>query len=249
MTAILGFLILHWYLSLFFQTFFHHRYAAHKMFTMSPAWEKVFFILSFIFQGSSYIGVYAYGVMHRMHHAYADTEKDPHSPKFSDNLFHMMWKTKKVYSDVFRGTMQVEERFVKDVPQWQKFEIMANSAVVRIAWGLLYIGIYSVLATEWWMYLFLPIHFVMGPLHGAIINWFAHRIGYRNFEVSDTSRNILPFDFLMLGEGYHNNHHKYGAKANFGGIKWHEIDPTYLAIRLLNWIGVIQLRRQPVPQL
>ena len=246
MLAILLFLVLHWYLSLFFQTFFHHRYAAHRMFTMSPAWEKAFFILSFIFQGSSYIGVYAYGVMHRMHHAFADTEKDPHSPKYSDNLFDMMWKTKEIYSDVFRGRMKVEDRFVKEVPQWQKFEIMANSAIVRITWGLLYIGFYAIFATEWWMYLFLPIHFVMGPLHGAIINWFAHRIGYRNFPVEDTSRNILPFDFLMLGEGYHNNHHKYGARANFGGIKWHEIDPTYYIIRLFNWIGIIRLRRQAV---
>lgn len=248
MIAILIFLVLHWYLSLFFQTFFHHRYAAHRMFTMSPVWEKVFFILSFIFQGSSYIGVYAYGVMHRMHHAFADTEKDPHSPKYSDNLFHMMWKTKQIYSDVFQGKMEVEDRFLKEVPQWQKFEIMANSSLVRILWGLLYIGFYAIFATEWWMYLLLPIHFVMGPLHGAIINWFAHRIGYRNFAVSDTSRNILPFDFLMLGEGYHNNHHKFGARANFGGIKWHEIDPTYYVIRLFNWLGIIQMRRQPVPQ-
>jgi stearoyl-CoA desaturase (delta-9 desaturase) len=48
------------------------------MFTMSKAWEKFFYILSWIFQGSSYLSPRAYGIMHRMHHAYADTEKDPH---------------------------------------------------------------------------------------------------------------------------------------------------------------------------
>jgi len=53
-----------------------------------------------------------------------------------------------------------------------------------------------------------------------------------NFEVGDTSRNFLPVDVLMMGESYHNNHHKNGSRANFGGVRWHEIDPTYLVIRL-----------------
>ena len=84
----------------------------------------------------------------------------------------------------------------------------------------------------------------MSPIHGAIINWFAHKYGYRNFEVKDTSRNFLPVDFLMMGESYHNNHHKNGSRANFGGVRWHEIDPAYQAIKLLNRLGVIQLAKQ-----
>jgi stearoyl-CoA desaturase (delta-9 desaturase) len=31
---ILVFFLAHWYVSLFFQSFFHHRYAAHAMFVM-----------------------------------------------------------------------------------------------------------------------------------------------------------------------------------------------------------------------
>ena len=53
--AILIFFVLHWYLSLFCQTFFLHRYAAHGAFTMSRGWEKFFYILTFITQGSSYM--------------------------------------------------------------------------------------------------------------------------------------------------------------------------------------------------
>jgi stearoyl-CoA desaturase (delta-9 desaturase) len=68
--------------------------------------------------------------------------------------------------------------------------------------------------------------------------------GYRNFEVGDTSKNFLPFDFLMMGESYHNNHHKYGSRANFGGIRWHEIDPTYQVIKVLNKLNVIKLVQQ-----
>jgi stearoyl-CoA desaturase (delta-9 desaturase) len=48
----------------------------------------------------------------------------------------------------------------------------------------------------------------------------------------------------MMGESYHNNHHKYGSRANFGGIRWHEIDPTYQIMRLLNKVGIIKLAQQ-----
>jgi stearoyl-CoA desaturase (delta-9 desaturase) len=92
------------------------------------------------------------------------------------------------------------------------------------------------------MFLLLPIHFFMGPFHGAIINWFAHKYGYVNFKVSDTSKNLLPVDFLMMGEGFHNNHHKHGARPNFG-FKWFEFDPTYAIIRGLDKINVIRLRK------
>ena len=71
--AILLFFLAHWYLSLFAQTFFLHRYAAHQMFTMNKFWERFFYVLTWLFQGSSFLSPKAYGIMHRLHHAYTDT--------------------------------------------------------------------------------------------------------------------------------------------------------------------------------
>lgn len=241
MEVIILFFIAHWYTSLFFQTFFMHRYASHKAFTMSAFSEKVFFVLTWIFQGSNYLSPYGYGVMHRMHHAFADTPEDPHSPKYDESLIKMMWKTKTIYSAISNGKMEVESRFTKGVPRWEAFDKIARSWPSRIFWGACYTLVYVNFATEWWLWLLLPLQFLLSPIHGAIINWFAHKYGYRNFEVSDTSRNFLPFDFLMMGESYHNNHHKHGTRANFGGVRWHEIDPTYQAIKLLNFLGIIQI--------
>ncbi|MEM1218822.1 MAG: fatty acid desaturase, partial [Bacteroidota bacterium] len=93
--------IAHWYLSLFSQTFFLHRYAAHGMFTMSKGWERYFFIFTWLSQGSSYLSARAYGIMHRLHHAYADTEKDPHSPSHDKNMLAMMYRTFRIYTDIF----------------------------------------------------------------------------------------------------------------------------------------------------
>ncbi len=244
MEVILIFFIAHWYLSLFFQTFFLHRYAAHGAFTMSKTWERIFFVLTWFFQGSNYLSAYGYGIMHRMHHAFADTPEDPHSPKYDESLFKMMWKTKTIYSAITNKKMIVDKRFTENVPEWTAFDKFARSWVSRILWGGVYVAVYATFATHWWLWLLLPIQFLLSPIHGAIINWFAHKYGYRNFEVGDTSKNFLPLDFLMMGESYHNNHHKYGNRANFGGIRWHEIDPTYLIIRLFNRMGIIQLAKE-----
>ena len=59
--------------------------------------------------------------------------------------------------------------------------------------------------------------------------------------VSNDMMLILPVDFLMMGESYHNNHHKFGSRANFGGIRWHEIDPTFQVIRVLDKLNIIRL--------
>lgn len=248
MYIIIAFFIFHWYSSLFFQTFFLHRYAAHAMFTMSKTTEKVFFVLTYIFQGSNYLSAYGYGIMHRMHHAFADTEEDPHSPKYSPSLFAMMWKTKNVYTDICKGKVKIDSKFTKNVPEWHSFDKFAGSGFSRITWGVaysvLYFYCYMTYDLSPLIFLLLPIHFLMSPVHGAIINWFAHIYGYRNFEVKDTSTNFLPFDFLMMGESYHNNHHAHGSRANFGGIRWHEIDPTYLIIKVLDATGVIHLKRK-----
>lgn len=244
MMVILLFFAAHWYLSLFFQTFFLHRYASHRAFTMSKFTEKVFFVLTWIFQGSNYLSAYGYGVMHRMHHAFADTPDDPHSPKYDESIWKMMWKTKTIYSGIADKTMKVDARFTEGVPDWPAFDKIARSRPSRFMWGALYVAVYALFATHWWLWLLLPFQFLLSPIHGAIINWFAHKYGYRNFEVGDTSKNFLPVDFLMMGESYHNNHHKNGSRANFGGVRWHELDPTYFIIVILNKLGVIRMKNK-----
>ena len=241
--AVVIFVIILWYSGLFFQTFFLHRYAAHQVFTMSKVTEKICFILTWFFQGSNYLSAYGYGIMHRLHHAYADTEKDPHSPKYDANLFSMMWRTKGVYQAINRKELKVEAKYIKNVPQWEAFDKFASSGVSRMFWAALYVLFFSFFVTSLWQWLLLPVALFMAPIHGVIINWFAHIYGYTNFKVSDTSKNLLPFDFLMMGEGYHNNHHANSGSANFGGVKWHEIDLTYCIMIILDKFKIISIKK------
>lgn len=239
---IIIFFIAHWYLSLFVQTFFHHRYAAHRMFTMTRGWEKFWYVLGWFFQGSSFLSPKVYGVLHRMHHAHADTESDPHSPLYSKNLFDMMWKTRLIYNNILNGRVKIEERFTKNIPDWKWMERFADHWTSRVGWIIAYTAFYVVFCDHWYLYLLLPIQYVMSPVHGAIVNWFSHKFGYVSYEVDDTSKNLLPLDFLMLGESYHNNHHKFGGRANFG-IKWHELDPVYPFIVLFDKLNMIKLKK------
>jgi stearoyl-CoA desaturase (delta-9 desaturase) len=234
------FFIAHWYLSVFFQTFFQHRYASHGAFKMNKFWERTFYILSYICQGSSYMSPRAYAIMHRMHHAYTDTDKDPHSPLFFTNVFSMMLHTRKVYGGIFKKTTEPEQRFLKDLPDWPGFDRWAVTKTSKLAWCGVYTLIYVLFAPSAWYYLLLPIEYLTVPFHGAIINWFAHKYGYRNFKMKNTSTNLIPVDLLLMGEAYHNDHHKQASSINFG-VRWYEVDFTYYIILLFGKLGIVKL--------
>ncbi len=241
MVILISFILL-WYLSLFAQSFFHHRYASHRAFTMSKGWERVFFIYSYLVQGSHYLSPRAYAIMHRMHHAHTDTEQDPHSPSYSSNLISMMLRTHRFYSDITHDRMKVDPQFTKNVPEWKWFDKWADSRLSRLIWIGIYITFFVLFATHWTQYLLLPVWITLAALHGAIINWFAHKHGYINYIMKNTSRNLLFIDVLMLGESYHNNHHKFPSSVNFGR-RWHEIDPIYPVIKLMAWMRIIKLKK------
>jgi stearoyl-CoA desaturase (delta-9 desaturase) len=239
---ILLFFIAHWFLSLFCQTFFLHRYASHKMFSMSPFWERFFYSLTFITQGASFLNPRAYAILHRMHHAYSDTEKDPHSPHFFKDVWQMTMQTKEIYLNYAKYGQEPEKPFRGNYPEWKPVDWLGNFWSIRFLFAGLYVLFYIKFATAWWMFLLLPVHFLMGPVHGAIVNWCGHKYGYSNYDNDDHSRNTLPLDFLMMGELFQNNHHKSPNRPNFAK-KWYEFDPTYPVIMVMKWVGIIKMKK------
>jgi len=237
---VLMFFAAHWMLAAFFQSSFHHRYASHRLFSLTPRAERVFHVLTYLSQGSSYLSPRAYAILHREHHAYSDTARDPHAPGFFSNVLAMMWATKQRYTAHLDRRAAAEPRFTSWYPDWPTLERIGSSWSGRIAWGAAYAVFYLVFATAWWQFLLLPLHWLMGPVHGAIVNWCGHRYGYRNFRTTDQSRNSLPFDFLTLGELYQNNHHRASGRLNFAA-RGFEFDPTYAVLRVLAWVGAIRL--------
>lgn len=230
--------VVHWFASLFFQTMFLHRYGAHGMFTMTPLRERVFYILTFIAQGPSFLDPRAYAIMHRRHHKYSDTELDPHSPRQSGNVVSMMLKTYREYSSLKRSHPDDPGEGPMP-PEWPWFDRYVANIPVRIFFVGVYVTVYFQFVTAPWQYLLLPGHFLMGPIHGAIVNWCGHSYGYRNYDdLDDNSRNTLPLDFLMMGELFQNNHHRTPERLNFAHRPF-EVDPTYPLLRVLLGLRII----------
>lgn len=209
---------------------------------MEPFWEKFFYLLLLISQGSSFLNPRAYAILHRMHHAYSDTKKDPHSPHFFKDIFGMMIATKNMYMDYLKYKIEPEPAFRGNYPEWPLIDKIGDSWIWRISCGLFYITFYVVFANHWWMFLLLPVHLLMGPLHGAIVNWCGHKYGYSNHDNDDHSKNSLPWDFLLMGELFQNNHHKKPNSPNFA-TRWWEFDPTYPLMKVMHWMRIIRIRK------
>jgi stearoyl-CoA desaturase (delta-9 desaturase) len=202
--------------------------------------------LTFFAQGASFLNPRAYAILHREHHAFSDTERDPHSPHHYPSVWKMMWHTALRYGGFVRGTIEPEARFTKNIPSWPAIDRFGDRWVTRIGFGALYTLFYVAFAPHWTWYALLPLHFVIGPIQGAIVNWCGHKYGYTNFDANgDGSRNTIPFDFVAGGELFQNNHHAYPMSPNFGA-RWFEVDPTYVVIRALAGLRVIALNPQRI---
>lgn len=149
--------------------------------------------------------------------------------------------TKRHFEDISQRGLIREPRFAGNVPEWPALERWGASRASGLLWAGGYTAFYVSFATAWWQFALLPFHFLMGPLHGSIVNWCGHWVGYRNFETDDCSRNSLVVDVLTCGELYQNNHHRFPGDPNFAK-RWFEFDLTYPAIRLFDRLGIVQLR-------
>ena len=176
--------------------------------------------------------------MHRDHHKYSDTVDDPHSPQSFTSKIKFNLKTFNEYRK-YINKINASDIKSSDLPRWELIEKLSDSWITRISFAIIYTSVYIIYSPSFWYFLLLPIHFFMGPIHGFIVNWYGHKVGYRNFNLSDNSRNTLFIDFLMLGELYQNNHHKSPNNPDFS-IKWFEVDFGYLILFFLKKLRIIK---------
>ena len=195
-----------------------HRYYSHKSFEFKYKWLQWFFTCIAVLAGRGSPLGWVY--IHRQHHAYSDTEKDPHSPKLLGyKLFgfgHFKSQEEKMQIFLVKDMMTKEQLFI------HKWYIVIVLAIVV----MLSLINYEVLYFAW----LLPV-FLVG-ISQSNFNYFGHMQGYRNYETKDDSRNspiLFPF---LLGEAWHNNHHA-DAKNYSCTVKKFELDPLAWFIKLI----------------
>src|SRR5947209_17361280 len=70
------------------------------------------------------------------------------------------------------------------------------------------------------------------------INSVNHMFSSRRLEPVDESRNNAFTAFFAVGEGWHNNHHRYQRAAR-NGFYWWEYDLTWYTIRAMAAVGLV----------
>lgn len=240
MTLFIILFAIHWIAAVTMQSLFLHRYSTHNQFQLSPLGEKAMHLLTYVILGPSYLVPRAYASLHTEHHLHSDTPLDPHSPKYYPNVFSMMLNTLHRYEAYVEKELPDRPEIAQTVPRWEALDRFGDSWTSRFIWVAIYIGIYASLSAPWYAYLLIPGHALMGPIHGAIVNWCGHRYGYRNYASNDESRNTLPIDFIAMGELFQNNHHRHPMRSNFA-TRWFELDPSYWILRGLSLCGIAKL--------
>ena len=177
--------------------------------------------------------------VHRCHHAYVETDRDPHSP-----IVYGIWRVVLLGTGLYHRAahnQQIIEQYGKGTPD-DFLELFYDRLSI--------LGPVLTLITNLWLFGMagLPMWLVEMawiPFFAAgVINGLGHWWGYRNFETPDASRNLPGqyWSLLTAGEALHNNHHHIHNAARFS-MKKGEIDPGYLYFSILKVVGLASQRR------
>jgi stearoyl-CoA desaturase (Delta-9 desaturase) len=244
-TAVLTAVILYG-LRMFAITAFYHRYFSHRAFRTSRVAQFLFAVWG---NSSCQRGPLWWASVHRHHHQYSDEEPDVHSPGVRGFLWsHIGWLTS-------ARNFPTDYQRVRDLQKFPELVFLNRfDQVVPIAYGAALWG------AGWLLERFAPGLGTNGAqlftwgffistvvlLHATFfINSLAHVFGSQRFKTGDDSRNNFGLALLTLGEGWHNNHHRFASAAR-QGFYWWEIDISFYGLKILSWLGIIwDLRTVP----
>ena len=182
--------------------------------------------------------------VHTYHHAFSDTEKDPHSPVHK-GFWHIFllgvfdYTKAKALPEVLRIRKTIK------LNAWESF-ISRHLFTGPYLFSMLLMFLFG--AKVGLILLFTNI--MISPLFAVGgVNALAHTWGYRNHVSGDNSRNIgflLPLNFIICGELDHNNHHAHQRSCSFRH-RWFEFDIGWAYIWTLGKLKLAQIRHIYTP--
>jgi stearoyl-CoA desaturase (delta-9 desaturase) len=191
---------------------------------------------------------------HRKHHALSDREGDPHSPHVGHGdgpwgvvkgFFHAhvgwMFTNLGLEEGLVYGRDLYEDRLVRTIDRlyllWVALSLGIPFAIGYAVGGTLEAGLAGLV----WGGLVR----IFAYQHATFaVNSICHMFGRRDFRARDESRNNWLIALLVLGEGWHNNHHAFPSSARHGLLRW-QLDVSWLVIRGLERLGLVWNVRHP----
>lgn len=218
---------LHWVTGGLGITLGFHRLVTHRSF-QTPKWLEYFLIFcgTLACQGGpiQWIG------LHRIHHLHSDQEPDPHDSNLGFWWSHMGW----MLYDI--PAKEEIPRFTKDISEDPVYQFFQKYFVpIQVLLGLFLYWLGGGPFVVWGIFARIVLVF-----HCTwFVNSATHKFGYRTYDSNDRSKNCWWVALLTYGEGWHNNHHAYQYSARHG-MKWWEIDFTWMTIQFFQMLGLAQ---------
>jgi len=187
----------------------YHRYYSHKSFK-SGKWYEILVNMLGVFSGAGPAMTWA--AVHKQHHAYSDTEEDPHSYTSKG-----AWS---VYMNTWGYKAKIKRRYIK--------QLMKNPILKFFHKNYFSINLLIIVG----LFVIHPLLLVFGyalpvvlAFHGyGLLNLLGHKNAKPN--------NSWIANILTAGEGWHANHHKRAFDFKIGQ-KWWQLDPTAWFIQII----------------
>jgi stearoyl-CoA desaturase (delta-9 desaturase) len=212
----------------------YHRYFAHRSFQTSRVFQ---FVLAWLGASAAQLGPLWWAAHHRRHHRYSDTEGDVHSPRRGLWWAHIGWLLCRRYSATDHAAIRDFARY----PELHFLDRFPALPPLVLAVALYVAGGLQLLAWGFFVSTVALYHVTFA------VNSLGHRFGAQRYASGDQSRNNLWVALATLGDGWHNNHHRFPASARHGFAPG-EIDPTHAGLRALEALRLVWDLR-PVPSL
>jgi stearoyl-CoA desaturase (delta-9 desaturase) len=194
-----------------------HRCRAHRAFRVRPAVASV---LDTYFRVVVWTSPESWAAVHRLHHRYADTPLDPHSPLQRRPLAVLLGSP---------YLFAVARRRLPADPPPARWVVALRIAVVASFFAALGLAQFLTVAA---------VHLVCYLGIMGLVNTVGHLHGRKPHPAVpgyDAAWLAIP----LLGHGYHNSHHAHPSAPRTGLL-----DPVWPLLRLLAVLGLVELGEQ-----
>ena len=218
-------------------TIYLHRHQSHRALDLHPIVSHFFRFWLWLTTG---MVTKEWASIHRKHHAKVETTEDPHSP-IQFGIKKLVWDGTDLYRKESKNKETMEKYGHGTPDDWIERNLYtrysARGIVLMFLIDILCFGPIGI--TIW------AVQMAWIPFFAAgIINGVGHYWGYRNYEATDASTNIVPWGIIIGGEELHNNHHTFASSAKLSS-KWWEFDIGWLYIRILETLGLAKVKKIP----
>lgn len=206
-------------------TGFYHRYFSHRTYRMGRVMQ---FVAAVWGATATQKGALWWAAHHRVHHRESDGQEDPHNSREGFWHAHWLWF-------LYEESADTDLEMVPELARFPELRLVERLWFVPpIALGA---ALFALGGWHWVVWGYFVSTFLLSNATYTI-NSLMHYWGKQQYYTGDESRNHWLLALITLGEGWHNNHHRYQASTRNGFFS-NEFDITYTVLKGFAYLGLV----------